>query len=162
MEPTDTLTVLFRHNLWANLKLLDACADLINEQTGTTVTGTYGSISSTMQHIVSSEQSYLGRISTGQPFRRPKDAPPLTVAEMRESLQTSGNGLIAWAQKVMPADTVTIDRKPDPFEIPKTILLTQAINHATEHRAQIMVTMTQLGVQPPDLDAWTYFEELEA
>lgn len=161
MEPTDTLTVLFRHNLWANLKLLNACASLINEQTDTTVTGTYGSISSTMQHIVSAEQSYLGRISTGQPFRRPKDAPPLTAAEMQESLQTSGNGLIEWAQKVKPQETVTIDRKPVPFDIPKTVLLTQAINHATEHRAQIMVTMTQLGVQPPDLDGWTYFEELE-
>jgi uncharacterized damage-inducible protein DinB len=45
--------------------------------------------------------------------------------------------------------------------VPKTILLTQAINHATEHRAQIMAILTQLGIQPPDLDGWSYFDELE-
>ena len=38
----------------------------------------------TLQHIVSAEQSYFSRISTGQIYRRPKDAPPLTIAEMTE------------------------------------------------------------------------------
>ena len=46
-------------------------------------------------------------------------------------------------------------------EVPKTIMLTQAINHATDHRGQIMVIMTQLGIQSPDLDSWTYFDEQE-
>jgi uncharacterized damage-inducible protein DinB len=44
-------------------------------------------------------------------------------------------------------------------DVPKAIILNQAINHATEHRAQIMTTLTQLGIQPPDLDSWTYFDE---
>jgi hypothetical protein len=29
------------------------------------------------------------------------------------------------------------------------------------NRAQIMVIMTQLGVQPPELDSCTYFDKLE-
>jgi uncharacterized damage-inducible protein DinB len=160
MNSENTLTVLFRHNLWANMKLLAACVDLINEPSDVTVTGTYGSISATMQHLVTAETSYLGRISTGQPVRRPKDAPPLTAAEMKESLQSSGSGLIEWANKVQPQDSVEVNWDSKPLDIPKTILLTQAINHATEHRAQIMVVMTQLGIQPPDLDGWTFFEEL--
>jgi uncharacterized damage-inducible protein DinB len=45
--------------------------------------------------------------------------------------------------------------------VPKTIILTQVINHATEHRAQVMVLLTQLGIEPPDLQGWTYFDELE-
>ncbi len=43
---------------------------------------------------------------------------------------------------------------------PRPILLTQVINHATEHRAQIMAILTQLGIEPPELDAWTYFDEV--
>lgn len=39
------------------------------------------------------------------------------------------------------------------------MVLVQAINHATEHRAQIMTTLTQAGVEPPSLDGWTYGEE---
>jgi uncharacterized damage-inducible protein DinB len=36
------------------------------------------------------------------------------------------------------------------------------INHATEHRAQIMVMLTQLGIQPPELDGWAYFDEFDS
>ena len=39
--------------------------------------------------------------------------------------------------------------------------LTQVINHATEHRAQIMAILTHLGIQPPELDSWGYFEAHE-
>jgi uncharacterized damage-inducible protein DinB len=161
MNPTDTLTTLFRHNRWANLRILERCAGLTDEQLDTTIVGTYGSIRDTLQHIATAERSYFSRISTGQPYRRPEGAPPLTIAEMTESMRTSGSGLIEWAPKVQADDTVQVNREGAPLDVPKTILLTQAINHATEHRAQIMAILTQLGIQPPDLDAWSYFDELE-
>lgn len=83
----------------------------------------------------------------------------MTVAEMTESARQSGQGLIEWALKVQPGDTVQVDWDGQPRDVPKTILLTQAINHATEHRAQVMAILTQLGIQPPNLDGWTYFSE---
>src|SRR5215213_1105500 len=154
MKPTGTLTTLFSHNLWANLRLLERCAELPQEQLDATISGTFGSIRDTLQHFVTSEQSYFSRISTGQPRRRPEDAPPLTMAEMVESLRTTGFGLIEWAPKVQADDTVEIDWEGTPRDVPKAIILTQIINHATEHRSQIMTVMTQLGIQPPDLQGW--------
>jgi uncharacterized damage-inducible protein DinB len=161
MEPTDTLTTLFSHHLWANLRLLERCTELTREQLDAAISGAFGSVHDTLQHIVRSEQSYYSRISTGRPLHHPEDAPPLTIAEMVESVRTTGSGLIEWAPKVQAGDTVQIDWDGTPREVPKTILLTQVINHATEHRAQIMVILTQLGVEPPDLQAWQYFDELE-
>ena len=161
MKSTDTLTTLFNHNLWANLRLLDVCAELSSEQLESTITGTFGSILDTFQHIALAERSYLSRISTGQRYHHPEDAKPMTIAEMKESVQETGKGLLDWAQKVQIEDKVLIDWDGTPREVPKTIILTQVINHATEHRAQIMVILTQLGIQPPDLDSWTYFDELE-
>ena len=161
MNPTDTLTTLFRHNRWANERILERCAGLTAEQLDATIVGAYGSIRDTLQHIVTAERSYFSRISTGQPYRRPEDAPPLTMAEMTESVRTSGSGLIEWAPKVQAGDTVQVNWEGAPRDVPKTILLTQAINHATEHRAQIMAILTQLGIQPPELDSWSYFDELE-
>lgn len=161
MNSTDTLTTLFLHNRWANLRLLESCARLTDEQLDGTVTGTYGSIRDTLQHVVTAERSYVSRISTGQPYRRPKDAPSLTLQDMTESLSASGSGLIEWAAKVRADDTVQVDWEGTPRQVPKIVILTQAINHATEHRAQIMVILTQLGVQPPELDGWTYFGSLE-
>jgi uncharacterized damage-inducible protein DinB len=161
MKPTDTLTTLFSHNLWANLRLLERCAALSSEQLNASISGAYGSIRDTLQHIVTSEQSYFSRISTGQRYDRPEDAPPLTLAEMVESARTTGSGLIEWAPKVQAGDTVQLDWEGTPRDVPKTIILTQVINHATEHRAQVMTILTQLGIQPPELDSWTYFDERE-
>src|SRR5258706_396383 len=106
MKPTDSLTTLFSHNLWANLRLLERCAELTSEQLDSTIGGTFGSIRDTLQHIVTAEQSYFSRISTGQPRRRPDDAPPMTFAEMVESARSSGTGLVEWASKVQPTDIV--------------------------------------------------------
>jgi uncharacterized damage-inducible protein DinB len=161
MKRTDTLTTLYSHNLWANLSLLERCAELTSEQLDATIAGTFGSIRDTLEHIVLAEQSYFSRISTGQRHPRSEDAPPLALADMVESARTTGTGLIEWAPKVHAHDTVQIDWDGTPREVPKTIILTQVINHATEHRAQIMAILTQIGIEPPELDSWSYFDEHE-
>ncbi|MCC6612383.1 MAG: DinB family protein [Anaerolineae bacterium] len=158
MNQTDTLTTLFSHNLWANLLLVERCAALTDEQLDSTAVGTYGSIREILRHIAGAERSYFSRISTGKPYRRPSDAPPLTLAEVQESLEFSGNGLIEWVSKVDAADTVVVDWDGEPRDVPKTILLTQVINHVTEHREQIKAIMTGLGIEPPDLQGWAYFD----
>jgi uncharacterized damage-inducible protein DinB len=157
----DVLTTLFTHHRWANLRILEACAGLTDEQLDATLVGTYGSIRDTLQHIVMAEQSYFSRISTGQSYRRSKDLPRPTIAEMTEMAQASGSGLIEWASKVGTEDTVSVDWESTPRDVPKTILLTQAINHATEHRSQVMALLTHSGIQPPDLSGWEYFDELK-
>src|SRR5207237_10279983 len=107
------------------------------------------------------EQSYFSRISTGQPRHHPEDAPPLTIAEMVESARMTGFGLIEWAPKVQADDSVQLDWEGTPRDVPKTIILTQVINHATEHRAQIKAIMTELGIEPPDLQGWEYFDQID-
>ena len=161
MKAADTLTTLFSHNLWANLRLFERCAELTSEQLDATISGAFGSVHDTLQHIVTAEQSYFSRISAGQPRRRPEGAPSLTIKEMMEWVRTTGLGLMEWAPKVQADNTVQLDWEGTPREVPKTIILTQVINHATEHRAQIMAILTQLGIEPPDLQSWQYFDELE-
>ncbi len=161
MKPENTLTMLFRHNLWANLRLLERCAELTSEQMSATIPGSHGSVHDTLQHIVTSEQSYFSRISTGQPRRRPGGEAPMTIVEMVEAMRTTGLGLIEWASKVQAGDTVQVDWDGTPRAVPKTIILTQVINHATEHREQVKAILTQLGIQPPDLQSWSFFDELE-
>lgn len=162
MKPSDTLTTLFNHHLWANVRLLEQCARLTVEQLETTMPGARGSIYETLQHIVNSERSYLSRISTGEPYRRPAEARPMTIGEMIEAVRLSGMGLIEWAAKVQPEDVVEVHWEGAPRSVPKAIILTQAINHATEHREQVKAILTKLGVEPPDLQAWAYFEEMDS
>lgn len=158
-NPSDTLTVMFSHNLWANLRLLESCATLTDDQLAAKIAGSYGSIYETLQHFVRSEQSYFSRVSTGQRINRPDNEPPMTMADMRDSLQRTGSGFIEWANKVQAQDMVVIIWDEIPRDVPKTIILTQVINHATEHREQIKAILTELGIEPPDLQAWEYFIE---
>ena len=48
MKPADTLTTLFSHHLWANLRLLERCAELTGEQLEATISGAYGSVHDTL------------------------------------------------------------------------------------------------------------------
>jgi uncharacterized damage-inducible protein DinB len=114
-----------------------------------------------LEHIVLAEKSYFARISTGQRYPHPADARPMTISDMEESVRETGQGLIEWAPRVQAEDKVLIDWDGTPREVPKTVILAQVLNHATEHRAQIMVILTQLGIEPPELDGWTYFDELQ-
>jgi uncharacterized damage-inducible protein DinB len=161
MKPVDTLTTLFEHHLWANLRLLERCAKLSPEHLDATIAGAYGSVFDTLQHIVMSEQSYFSRISTGQPLIRPADVPPMTMDEMADSLRATGSGLIEWASKVGAEDTVQVNWEGTSRAVPKTIILTQVINHANEHREQIKAILTELGIEPPDLQGWQYFDEMD-
>jgi uncharacterized damage-inducible protein DinB len=85
----------------------------------------------------------------------------MTIADMIESLRTTGEGLIEWASKVQAGDTVMLDWDGTPREVPKTIILTQVINHATEHREQVKATLTEMGIEPLDLQSWSYFDKLD-
>jgi uncharacterized damage-inducible protein DinB len=148
----------YKHNLWANLGLLDACADLTDEQLDASAPGTYGRIRDTLLHLVGAEERYLMRLTGEQP-ESPlgSDAFP-GVAVLREHARRSGEGLIAFANAVDPTQIVRGTYRDKPYELPVMVLLMQAINHATEHRSHIATVLSQMGIQPPDLDIWAYDE----
>jgi len=160
MNTPDTLTTLFQHHLWANLRLVERCMELTGTQLASTADGSYGSIFETLRHITTAEKSYFQRISTGKPFPRPENPPEWTLPMMAESLRQSGEGLIEWSSKVPAGETVKVQWWDETIkEVPKAIIFAQALCHATEHRSQVMTIMTQLGIEPPDLQSWQYFDE---
>src|SRR5262245_20547636 len=64
------LSDLFRYNRWANLRLLDTCADLSNEQLDATLSGTFGSVRETLMHLLSSEEGYARTLTGMAPTPR--------------------------------------------------------------------------------------------
>ena len=158
----DTLQTIYNHHLWANLRLFEACLELTEAQLDASIPGVYGTIRDTLRHIAGAEQSYLSRISTGLPFQHPKDGPPKQVSVLIELIKTNGAGFIEWAQKVQAGDSVEINWDGELRQVPKTIILNQVINHATEHRSQVMTMLTQIGIEPPDVSSWSYFDARDA
>jgi uncharacterized damage-inducible protein DinB len=60
---TTGLPDFYQHNLWANLRLLNACARLSDEQLDATMGGTFGSIRETLMHLLSSEEGYARHVT---------------------------------------------------------------------------------------------------
>lgn len=155
-EGETALVTLFRHNLWANLGLFDACAALDEEQLAATAVGTYGSIYDTLSHLVRSEQGYLFLLTGDSPVARLSREERYDIPALRRYARLFGEGLMAVAASATPDDVAVSVEEDGSWTMPAGVVLAQVINHATEHRAQIMTILTQLGFQPPELDSWAF------
>lgn len=155
------LTVLFHHNTWANLKLLEFCEALSDEQLDTSVPGTFGSIRDTLLHIVGAEVSYVHRVNGRLPAEPPSRDRFPGFAVLKESARWTREELLQLAVSAR-ADTIVEERWPEHKVVeqyPLASLILQAINHSTEHRTQVSTILTQLGLEPPDMSGWQYMVE---
>ncbi|MGE5252219.1 MAG: DinB family protein [Bacteroidota bacterium] len=149
----------FRHNLWANLNLFNACLSLTNTQLGHTDPGTYGSIEATLAHLVRSEERYLFFL-TGQ--ETPDDGTSdtqNTVAGLRERVVRSGQALIQAAESVQPNTQVQVGEGEKTELVLAAIVLLQAIYHSSEHRTHVATLLGQLGIKPPPLSGWDFYDQ---
>jgi uncharacterized damage-inducible protein DinB len=150
---TATLGELFRHNRWANERLLEACRNLTDEQRAATVEGTYGELGYTLIHIARAESYYVKMLTGWEPPVRweiPGPWPGIDV--LLERVRFTGDRLCEVAEEADP--DALVDRGD--VQVPSSVLLVQAINHATEHRAHAATILTQLGIQPPQVDGWAF------
>jgi uncharacterized damage-inducible protein DinB len=156
------LLAIFRHNLWANKLLFEACAKLSEEQLAAGDPGAFGTVRATLEHLVRAEQRYLWLLTdqtVGERWARDKTP---SLDEMRTSIQLTGQALLDFAARVKPTDIGISHWDDKDWSVPAGTLLTQAINHATEHRTNITTILNRLGIQPPGLDGWSYYLALEA
>jgi uncharacterized damage-inducible protein DinB len=150
---TNLLARLYEHNNWANLKIAQTCATLTDEQLDADpISVTMGSIRNTLEHLASAQENYLAMFTTPVEERRKRAS--YRVQNFEESLKSSGNGLL----KLVQSPPQTRLQTTDNHYVEPWVILAQVINHAAEHREQICSMLTELGVQVPDLDGWSYGE----
>jgi uncharacterized damage-inducible protein DinB len=145
---------LFEHNNWANLQLIQACSVLSDEQLDAEPqSATKGSIRLTLWHLMDGQQTYLSQLIGREPcfnWQAPRD-----FAELLESAQISGEGLLALARDETSKSLKT-KIQDDGYTIEPWVVMVAAINHAAEHCEQIKSTLSTLGVTPPRLDGGAY------
>lgn len=153
------LAEFFRHNLWANVTLIDFLGGVPDAVLETSVPGTFGSIRETLAHLVDAEERYLARLTGGPGPRHPtlEETTP-DLATLREHARQSGEGLIAYAASVEGDPILHETWHGKPHQLPASLRLVQAINHGADHRTQIKTALTQAGFDPPELDGWTWYE----
>jgi len=148
------LVRLFEHNNWANLRIIETCLTLTEEQLDAQPQSVVkGTIRDTLTHLVASQHGYLSLLTL--PVSDRKRISP-AVSELYESAKRSGEALI-----VLVIDTSGLNgqlQTTDGYYVAPFVILTQIINHAHEHREQICSMLNALGVTPPDMDGWSYGE----
>jgi uncharacterized damage-inducible protein DinB len=161
MPSVNLLVEFFRHNAMMNRRLMDACRQLTPEQLGATATGTYGSVGATLVHIANAQGWYAARLlDTERPDRLLED--PFPGFDALAERFAHGDAQLEEAATQADQDRkvqVTGDDPPGTWWMPVSLFLLQAVNHGTEHRSQVATILTQLGVEPPAMDGWTYFFE---
>ena len=155
----DLLVEFFRHNSMMNTRLLEVCQQLSPEQLRATATGTYGSIGATLAHIANAQLGYAARLlDTDRP--EPLSTDEFPGFEMVAERLALGNARLEEAAARGPQDRqvqVRGDEPSDTWWMPVSLYLLQAVNHGTEHRSQVASILTQVGVEPPEMDGWAYF-----
>ncbi|MGH2551299.1 MAG: DinB family protein [Thermomicrobiales bacterium] len=156
---SESLVEMFRHNAWANQCLFDACEKLTDAELDATLVGTFGSIRDTLVHIVGAQERYVAALAETGPVSVFREREPFRgIAELRDGSRASGEALIELAAQVQSGASVMTAHRGVEYTLPVWLLFIQAINHATEHRAQVAALLTQQSIEPPGMDGWTYHE----
>jgi uncharacterized damage-inducible protein DinB len=148
---------IFKHNLWANLRLLDACAALSEDDLQATAPGTYGQVRDTLVHIFASEGRYVGEFNGKAEGMLSEEGPFAGFESLREHALRSGEALLHIAERSAADRVLRGTYRDQPYVMPASVLLVQAINHSTEHRSHIISILSQRGVEAPRLDGIGYF-----
>ena len=146
----------FAHHAWATLQLIDVCRALSAEQLATSIPGTYGSILDTIRHVVGADASYLNLLTTGRDASI--DEETMGLDELRAVAIPLGGSWASLVDMDVIGDADVVRYRDDGSEshAPLGIRLAQALQHGTDHRSQICTALTMLGLEPPEIDVWSF------
>lgn len=154
----ELLLEAFRHNAWATKRLIDFCKPLSAEQLKATPPGTYGTIIGTLNHAIYADVNYLPRLKITRPAWAADEDD--TVSDMAELERRVDETAQLWERYLAdPLDArhrLSLDAGA--YEAESFVPIAQALHHGNAHREQICAIITALGIQPPDIQVWSYAE----
>jgi len=160
----DLIEDFYRQNEWANLSLIEVCRELTDEQLDATAPGAFGTIRSTLTHLIGAEAQNVRRLGATPDHEIPsRGAVWPGFDALEEIVRSSANGLVERARAV-GGSTIVVQEEPGVrVEIEADVILIQVINHSTEHRSQICTILTIVGALPSTgddgqtiVDAWAW------
>jgi uncharacterized damage-inducible protein DinB len=159
----------FEHDVWATTTLLAHLRTLTPEQLELTAQGTFGTIRSTLQHIVVADENYLIRMTGAAlhdpPFRLTDPATlddiAAHLAHVRAGVERLFSGPTLDAERTI-ADTPLRAQGAPRIEMATWVPAAQLVNHGTDHRSHINTILAAHGLETVDLQVWPYAGELGA
>jgi uncharacterized damage-inducible protein DinB len=163
MVTHELLQLLFKYNLWADLRSLDACNSLTPEQFTRDLGSSFGSVRDTLAHIYGAEWIWNERIQGRSPSGLPATSSFSDLASVGAKLEEMDRYYIDYVAKLTQQDldrTIRYEGMTGgEFANPLWQSLHQLTNHGTYHRGQVVTMLRQLGVKPSSTDLIGYYRE---
>ena len=158
----DLIKKMFEFNLWANTQLIELCSSLDDEQLQAEAEGVFGRIHPTLVHILRAEGGYLNRVFGARPWAEDLEWDDMSMSDLLANARLSGEKLIEVANSADPGTRHVIESQGKPFGFYNWTVLLQALYHGIEHRTQIKILLTHLGVEHSDLSAWDFVKSVSS
>lgn len=155
MNKQDIL-LLYQYNQWANAKILNAAANVTQEQFVAPATFPHGGLRATLVHALSAEWMWRTRWEGTSPttMLKPQDFPDFQSLRMRWAdeemrLMNFVNGI---SDESLNSTFDYTNTSGKPFTKVLWHAMTHVVNHGTQHRAEAAAMLTDLGYSPGDID----------
>ena len=148
---------LLAHMAWANQKTISHLQTLPQESLASFATNSEWHVAEIIHHIVDSGDHYAFRISGIPALTKPGEPGIEDVKEIADLARIKEQAVIVDKAllECVKLDDIQIEFKNYSGNMVKrwrSTILSQAIHHATEHRAQLASALEAKGFQPVDLD----------
>jgi len=143
--------MLGRYNAIVNERLYEVCADLSEQQYRKEGPGSFGSIHRTLNHLLLGDQIWMNRFTSPEVTSTPplgtilhQNFPILREARVIEDARI-GAFLAGLTDSFVRTPVCYCNSAGKYFEDPLTLVLQHMFNHATHHRGQVHVMLSQFG-----------------
>lgn len=163
MNKQDIL-LLYRYNQWANALILNAAAEVTQEQFVAPGSYPHGGLRGTLVHAFFAEWIWRKRWEGDSPTYRihPEEFP--TLESLRARWHDEEKRVMSFVESLTDEQLNNnfhyTSTKGDPFEKVLWQAMVHVVNHGTQHRAEAAAMLTDLGHSPGDVDLIYFLDEL--
>jgi uncharacterized damage-inducible protein DinB len=157
------LARLLEYTVWANHRVLRACATLEGDDFRRELGGSFGTIRGTLAHVMNAEWLWLERFKGVSPSRLPDESGLANVVALRDRWTVIEEHRRAWLEALPEGETAALVRyrtlAGEPYEAPLWQLVQHLANHSTYHRGQVISMLKQVGARTVATDLVVFDRE---
>ena len=150
------LRTLYDYNAWANERILETTARLSGDQFLASAGASFDSVRDTLVHTLSSQWMWLSRWQGTSPRTAlsPADFPDLAAIRARwQQVEEDTRAFVAALDDAAPGRVIQYVMTDGASKArPLWQMMVHQVNHATQHRSEVAVMLTQFGHSPGGLD----------
>jgi uncharacterized damage-inducible protein DinB len=154
---------LYQYNNWANARILNTAAQLPPDQLRAETNSSFGSVHSTLVHILEAQWVWLQRWQGYSPSTAldPQTFPDLDHLRVRwDEVERETQDFVSRCTEADLARDITYrNYQNELWTYPLWQQILHQVNHATQHRSEVAMVLSAWGLSPGGLDFLYFIDE---